>query len=466
MKVSPLRQFIAQLESVDELFRVSVSTDPLLEIAAITDRMCKQVDGGTALLFEHPLGSSFQVATNLFGSTTRVCTALGIKNLKELTGKLRMLLDGIPTFECESLDSQIAVLPEFSRYLPHFSATQDPALIRMTPPDVTRFPFLQSWPDDGSAAAQPCYITLPQVVTIDPDGGTRNCGVYRVQVRGDREVAIQWKPGSGAAYHAKQYHDRGVSMPVAIVLGGDPVTLFSAMFPLPGTLDETTFAGFLRGASLVMADCQSVPLQVPTGAEVVIEGYVEPGETVVEGPFGNHTGFYSPAAPASLMRITSISHRPDAVIPATVVGPPPMEDCWMAGAWEHLLLAFLQKLLPQIAEIHFPVEWVFHQSAVISLEKPQPGMVRNIAVQLWALPWFRSARFLLFVAAETSAHDLSRVAWRAINLIDLTNDMIVDEASGRVAVDATGSGETRIRVTGSAESAALVSRRWKEYLLP
>lgn len=138
----------------------------------------------------------------------------------------------------------------------------------------------------------------------------------------------------------------------------------------------------------------------------------------------------------------------------------------MAGAWEHLLLAFLQKLLPQIAEIHFPVEWVFHQSAVISLEKPQPGMVRNIAVQLWALPWFRSARFLLFVAAETSAHDLSRVAWRAINLIDLTNDMIVDEASGRVAVDATGSGETRIRVTGSAESAALVSRRWKEYLLP
>ncbi len=148
-------------------------------------------------------------------------------------------------------------------------------------------------------------------------------------------------------------------MPVAIVLGGDPATLFSAMFPLPGDLDEMTFAGFLRGAPLATAPCRTVPLRVPAGAEVVIEGYVEPGDTVTEGPFGNHTGFYSPAAPAALMRVTAISHRPDAVIPATVVGPPPMEDCWMAQAWERLLLAFLQRLLPSIKDIHFPLRMGF-----------------------------------------------------------------------------------------------------------
>jgi 4-hydroxy-3-polyprenylbenzoate decarboxylase len=238
------------------------------------------------------------------------------------------------------------------------------------------------------------------------------------------------------------------------------------MFPLPGELDEMTFAGFLRGAPLATSPCRTVPLHVPDGAEVVIEGYVEPGDTVTEGPFGNHTGFYSPAAPAALMRITAISHRHDAVIPATVVGPPPMEDCWMAQAWERLLLAFLQKLVPAVSDIRFPFEWVFHQSAIISLDNPQPGMVRNISARLWALPWFRSARVLLFVAAGSKPPDLPRAAWRAVNLADGADDIIHDKGTGRIAVDATGSREPRPEVKPSAESAALVERRWKEYQLP
>ena len=263
----------------------------------------------------------------------------------------------------------------------------------MNPPNLARFPFLQSWPGDGEASGHSRYITLPQVVTTDPDGGTqqlRTCTGSSCAESVKRPSS--GKPGSGAARHAELYRRKGKAMPVAIVLGGDPATLFSAMFPLPGDLDEMTFAGFLRGTPLATVPCRSVPLRVPAGAEVVIEGYVEPGETVTEGPFGNHTGFYSPAAPAALMRVTAISHRPDAVIPATVVGPPPMEDCWMAQAWERLLLAFLQRLVPSIRDIHFPFEWVFHQSAIISLENPEPGMVRNISAQLWALPWFRSAR--------------------------------------------------------------------------
>jgi len=235
------------------------------------------------------------------------------------------------------------------------------------------------------------------------------------------------------------------------------------MFPLPGDLDETTFAGFLRGAPLTTAPCRSVPLLVPTGGEVIIEGYVEPELTVTEGPFGNHSGFYSPAAAAALMRVTAISHRPDAIIPATVVGPPPMEDCWMAQAWERLLLAFLQRMVPSIADIRFPVEWVFHQSAIISLENAQPGMVRIIAGLLWALPWFNFSRVLLFVSAGTEQVGLSHAAWRTINVTDFSEDIIHDGNTGRVAVDATGCRSPRPELNMSAESALLVARRWQEY---
>lgn len=463
MATSPLLQFISQLEAIGELSRISVSVDPVLEIAAITDRVCKRPQGGKTLFFEHPVGCDFPVATNLFGSNKRTCLALGVSNLNELAVRLGALLDRIPEIDMTALDRQLGALPEFNRFAACPAAESDSALIRMTPPDLTRFPFLQSWAGDGSADVHARYITLPQVFTVDPDGGTHNCGVYRIQLRGEREAAIQWKAGSGAARHAELYRRAGKAMPVAIVLGGDPATLFSAMFPLPGDLDELTFAGFLRGAPFATIPCLSVPLRVPHGAEVVIEGYVEPGESVTEGPFGNHSGFYSPAAPAALLRVTAISYRQDAIIPATVVGPPPMEDCWMAQAWERLLLAFLQKIVPAVTNISFPFEWVFHQSAIISLENPQPGMVRNIAQLLWALPWFASARILLFVSADIEAIELSRAAWRYINVADVTNDIILDSATGRVAIDATGCRLQRPEVTISAESSALIARRWQEY---
>lgn len=465
MSANDLHHFIAVLEADHELSRITAEVDPLLEIAAITDRVCKQQDGGRALLFEQPAGSTFPVATNLFGSEKRTCQALGVADLSELTIRLSALLDRIAELDIKALDRQIAALPEFSRFAPHADTEPDPLLVGMNPPNLAHFPFLQSWPGDGEASGHGSYITLPQVFTYDLDGTTQNCGMYRIQLRSEQEVAIQWKAGSGGARHAEQYRLAGKAMPVAIVLGGDPAILFSAMFPLPGDLDEMTFAGFLRGAPLATAPCRSIPLHVPTGAEVVIEGFVEPGETVMEGPFGNHTGFYSPAAPAALMRITAISHRPDAVIPATLVGPPPMEDCWMARAWERLLLAFLRRLVPDIKEIHFPAEWIFHQSAIISLDNPQPGVVRNISGQLWALPWFRSARLLLFVTADTEPLSLSRSAWRGINVTD-NNDIIHDQSTARIAIDATGSRMPRAAVQVSDKTAALVAGRWKEYDLP
>lgn len=463
MATSPLRQFIACLESGRDLSRIAVTVDPVLEIAAVTSRVCRQPEGGSALLFEHPAGSSFPVATNLFGSPQRVCRALGVSNLDELTVRMGALLDRIPVPDIESLDRQIAALPEFNRFAPVSTAESDPALIRMNPPDLARFAFLQSWPGDGDASGHRRYITLPQVFTLDPDGGSPNCGLYRIQLRGKQEVAIQWKAGSGAAQHAEQFRRAGRAMPVAVVLGGDPATLFSAMFPLPGTLDELTFGGFLRGAPLATVPCLSVPLRVPSGAEVVIEGFVEPGDSVTEGPFGNHTGFYASADPAALMHVTAISHRQDAVIPATVVGPPPMEDCWMAQAWERLLLAFLHKLAPAVTDIRFPFEWIFQQSAIISLENPQPGMVRNLADLLWKLPWFKSARILLFVTADSEKCAPSYAAWKAINVTDFNDDIIHDKATGRIAVDATGGRLPEKKVAYSDETAELVARRWKEY---
>lgn len=463
MHCTDLRQFITLLESRNELARIKVTTDPVLEIAAITNRVCKQPSGGKALLFEQPCGSGFPVATNLFGSLERVCLALGIAHLDELTDKLSALLDQIPEPELGHLDRQIAALDGFSRFTPHISSSYDPGLTTMDPPDLTLFPFLQAWPADGSASGHSRYITLPLVFSADPSGGTPNCGMYRTQVRGSRELAIQWKAGSGAARHLEACRRRGEPMPVAIALGGDPAVTFSAMFTLPGSLDEMTFAGFLRNSSIEMVACRTVPLAVPAAAEVIIEGYIDPSETVVEGPFGNHTGFYSPAGSAPLLRVTAIRHRLEAVIPATLVGPPPMEDCWMAKAWERLLLAFLRRLVPPVAELHFPLEWIFHQSAIISLDNPAPGMVRETADLLWSTPWFGTARLLVFIDAQADGADLSGVAWRSINLSEFSHDIFFDTSGKRLALDATGCRFPQQRLRGDADVAVRVAQRWREY---
>lgn len=461
MSFSELHQFIALLEARNELVRIAVATDPCLEIAAVTDRVCKQPGGGRALLFEHPRGSRFPVATNLFGSLSRTALALGIDNLDALTTRMDVLLGRIASPELSQLDRQIGALAEFSRFSPQ---QQPPCWSEaMEQPDLTSLPFLHSWPGDGAASGHPRYITLPQVYTDGPEGSAPNCGMYRAQVMGPRELALRWKAGSGAAQHLAAFQRLGKPMPLAIALGGDPACLFSAMLPLPGSLDETTFAGFLRGAPIGTAACRTVPLRVPSRADVVIEGFVDPNEAVTEGPFGNHTGYYSAAGPAALMRVTSISLRPDAIIPATVVGPPPMEDCWMAKAWERVLLSFLKRLAPAVTGLHFPLEWIFHQSAIISLEKPNPGMVREIAASLWDTTWFNAARLLIFVDAGVAPADLSGVAWRAINLSELSQGLFHDTDHKRLALDATGEGSSRRPVTNDPAVNLQVQRRWKEY---
>lgn len=458
-----LHHFIALLEARRELARVTTPVEPLLEIAAITDRVCKSPGNGPALLFRNPAGSRFPVATNLFGSPRRLCLALGLDDLAHLTERMQSLLGLIDGPILSRLDSQISGLPGFSRFSPRSLPNHDPLLTALKAPDLGLFPFLQSWPGDGSADGFPRYITLGQVFTRHPESGSQNCGMYGAQLRGPRSLALRWKQGSGAARHLESHRRRGMPMPVAIALGGAPAMTMSALFPLPGELDEVAFAGFLASAPLATVPCRSVPLHVPAGCDLVIEGYVNPGETVREGPFGNHTGSYSPASDASLLRVTAISHRPDAIIPATVVGQPPMEDCWMARVWERLLLAFLRQLVPGVVELCFPLEWIFHQSAIISLENPTPAMVRETASRLWQTPWFSASRLLLFVAADTAPSDLSGVSWRAINLCDLTADIIRDGSGHRTALDATGTRMPQQRIEPDSAVALNIDRRWKEY---
>ncbi len=251
-------------------------------------------------------------------------------------------------------------------------------------------------------------------------------------------------------------------MPVAIALGGPPALTLASAWPLPAGLDELTFAGWLRGGQIPVLRCQESPLFVPAEAEVVIEGYVEPTATLMEGPFGNHTGLYDPAGPAAAITVTRITHRKSPIIPATVVGPPPQEDCWMMLGWERLLAAMLPLLVPGVRDMTAPLPWVFRNSAIISLEQHSSAAVRDMAHALWQFPWFRKARLLVFVDSAISPDDALQVAWRVVNEADWLDDLIMDEAGGRMAVDATGRHEPGEELADEATS-LLIERRWKEY---
>lgn len=462
MSPDDLQYFIALLDQHNQLARINVPADPLLEIAAITDRVCKEPDGGQALLFTLPVGSTIPLATNLFGSLRRTCSALGADRPEQLTERLDRLLELIPLPDLANLDRQLTGLQEFTAFTPQTNSSPAWDKIQVRP-DLSSFPFLQGWPGDGAATGSPRYITLPQVFTSAPDGSAPNCGMYRCQIHGPRELAVRWGELSGAARHLEAWRDSRRPMPVAIALGGPPATLFSAMFPLPGNLDEMAFAGFLRGEPIPLASCRTVPLQVPATAELVIEGFVDPTESVMEGPFGNHTGFYAPAGAASLLRVSAISRRPGAIIPATVVGAPPMEDCWMAKGWERLLLSFLKRLVPAIDDIHFPLEWTFHQSAVISLATPDHGMVREIADLLWRTPWFNAARLTIFIDAADAGPAAPDLAWRCINLAGSADSLLRDSSGTRLALDATGGGLPRQPLRPDQQIAELVTKRWREY---
>jgi len=461
---SSLHDFMQYLGHINELHTIDLPVSTRLELAAITRRISGYPKASPALFFTSPDGFPFPVAANLFGSRRRMRLALGLDSLHDLTDNLTALLKTEP---CPTdLNSLVAILAERAFYPPCTLTTASVPCREEheAGDDLLRFPFPQNWPDDGSAAGSGRYITLGQLVTTDPDGKDANYGIYRCQIHDSRRLAVRWRRGSGAERHHRLFMQQNRRMPVAIVLGGPPALTLAAAWPLPDRINEAGFAGWLQGAEIPMVDCPHGPLQVPAEADLIIEGYAEPDQTLIEGPFGNHTGRYDPAGPAAQVTVTRITRRCKPVIPVTVVGPPPQEDCWMMLGWERVLAALLPPLVPGFKDIFMPLPWVFRQSAIIALDSPSSRGVRDAAFSLWQLPWFARARLLVLVDGAVSPPDMLQVAWRVVNEPAWSDDLIRDETGRRLAIDATrkrGGEELKDSATER-----LIAGRWREYGLP
>lgn len=375
-----LREYVELLDSKGELIRIKEFVDPVLEIAEITDRISKQPGGGKAILFENT-GTQFPVLTNMMGSEKRIAYALGIESFDEISNYFETLLKEL-TQERGSLMDKLKILPhlkEAAGWLPKkfkgHAPCQESVLFK---PELSRLPVLKCWPGDGGR-----FITLPLVHTKDPETGVRNLGMYRMQIFTEETTGMHWHRHKTGAKHFSKL--KSGQLPVAIAIGGDPVYSYAATAPLPEGIDEYLLAGFLRNKPVLLTDCLTQPLQVPADCDFVIEGYVDKSEPlVIEGPFGDHTGFYSLEDLYPKLHVTCISHRKDAIYPATLVGIPPQEDKYIAIATEKIFLTPIQfTMVPEIKDLHLPEEGVGHNIAIVKIDKSYPGQAIKVAHALW-----------------------------------------------------------------------------------
>jgi len=426
MALDNLRAFIGAIDAAGDLRRVSRAVSTRLEITEISDRVMKSPGGGPALLFERPTsdgarGSNIPVAVNLFGSASRMALALGVQRLDEVGERISELLNiKVP----EGLLAKLAMLPrlaELAKFPPR-SVSGRPAcqeiVIRGEEVDLGRFPVPVCWPGDGGP-----YITLPGVITRDPVTGTRNVGMYRIQVTGPRTVAMHWQRHKVGAAHWRAMAERRETMPVAIALGGDPASIYAASAPLPPSIDEFLFAGFLRKEPVRLAKAITSDLDVPAEAEIVLEGYVDPAEPLVmEGPFGDHTGFYSLADLYPQVHITAVTMRAEPIWPHTIVGRPPMEDFWLGNATERIFLPLLKLTLPEVVDYHMPAEGIFHNLVFVSIDKQYPGQAYKVMNGLWGQGLMSLAKLIVVVDKDVNVRDPQEAWWVALNNIDPERD--------------------------------------------
>ena len=454
MKSLTFRDFIDLLKTSGELHSVPAEVDPDQEIAALTARVCKSRQN-RALLFDSVKGSSFRAATNLFGSERRIRLALGLEKLPGLTDRLDRILEGLQGGSATEKLQSLTTAPEWSAATP--TSCAPPAELQTAVSDLNVLPIIKNHPLDGQPVHSGRFLSLPLVITADPQGKEINCGMYRAGVTAPDRLAISWSSSSGAALHRHLWAAKGEPMPVTIALGSPPALIFAATLPLP--LDEFTFAGLLQGAPLKTFGCSN-GLAAPLDSEIVIEGYLEP-ESCQSGFFGNHSGFYTPSEPAASLKITSIKLRSDMILPATVVGRPPMEDCWLARAGGYLLLSLLKVDVPQVVALHQPFAGIFHGAVFISL-KNIPGQGRELITAIRTTPWFAGSKLLVVVDDDQDPADEAGVLWRIMNCVNWAEDMII--SAGRLSIDATGkASETRAAVREDARIEELVEKRWKEY---
>jgi 4-hydroxy-3-polyprenylbenzoate decarboxylase len=452
-----LTDFLADLDKRKLLVRIKEGVSPDLEIAAVTDRASKMAGGGPALLFEQPAGFSMPVASNVFGSLERMCLALGVKTLDDLAAEINQLMT--PQMP-EGIMDALKMLPMVGRLRDLMPKTvKDAPCQEIVRRDGTLddLPILKCWPEDGGR-----FITLPLVFTKDPESGMRNIGTYRMQVFDGRTTGMHWQRHKGGAQHYRVAERLGHRLDVAVALSPEPVLTYCATAPMPEGLDELILGGFLARRRIEMVKCVSVDLEVPASAHIVLEGYVEPGERRREGPFGDHTGFYSQPDDYPVFHITCMTQRKNPTYLTTIVGVPPMEDFYLGMASERIFLPLIQKTHPEIVDMHFPAEGIFHNLVIIAIDKRYPGHARKIMSAVWGLGQLMFSKTVIIVDKDVDVHNLREVAWIVGTHMDPSRDVQMtkgplddlDDAcelpayGGKMGIDATrkwvSEGYTRI----------------------
>ncbi|MGZ8440531.1 MAG: menaquinone biosynthesis decarboxylase [Candidatus Deferrimicrobiaceae bacterium] len=478
MAFRDLREFLSALEARGELKKIQAPVSADLEAAEIADRAVKS--GGPALLFENVKGHDVPLAMNLFGTMGRMCLALGVSSLDEIGARMVEVIEPeIPS----NLIEKLKMLPKLARLADFIPKTVSSGpcqeVVETDKPSLSFLPVVKTWPGDGGP-----FITLPLVFTKDPKTGRRNVGMYRMHVYDETTTGMHWHVHKGGAQHYRGFRRKRERMPVAVALGGDPATIYAASAPLPEDVDEMVFAGFLRKQPVELVRCRTVDIEVPAHAEVILEGYVDPDDLRTEGPFGDHTGYYSLADEYPVFRVTCVTRRKKPIYPATIVGKPPMEDVYLGKATERIFLPLLRKIVPEVVDMNLPIEGIFHNVALFAIDKRYPGHARKVMSAVWGLGLLMFSKFVVIFDSDVNIQDPSEVLWRLGNNVDPRRDtMIVDgpvdalehaspvpHYGSKMGIDATrkwaSEGFARewpedIRMDETIVD--LVTRRWKEY---
>lgn len=449
MTYRDMHEFIDLLEKEGELRRVKGEVSAELEITEITDRMSKSPGGGKALLFEKVRGSEFPVLTNAFGSERRMSLALETTSLDALGSRISGLLEmPMPS----SFISKVGTLPEImglAKCIPRVKRSSHPpcqeVVLEGSEVDLGAIPVLKCWPQDGGR-----FVTLPVVFTKSVDG-RRNVGMYRLQVYDRNTTGMHWHVHKDGSHNYSGYRREGRRMEVAVAIGTAPAITYAATAPMPQGMDEMLLAGFIRGAPVDLVKCRTVNIEVPATSEFVLEGYVDPEERRTEGPFGDHTGYYSLKGEYPVFHVTAITHRRDAIYPATVVGRPPMEDCYLAKATERIFLPPLRVVVPEVVDQWMPWEGVFHNIVVVSIRKEYPLHARKVMSALWGSGQMSFAKMIAVVDADVSLRSPRAVFGHILDTIDPWSDLQVTEGvldvldhsaprplfGGKLGIDAT-----------------------------
>jgi 4-hydroxy-3-polyprenylbenzoate decarboxylase len=512
MAYTDLRAFIEALDRAGELQRIDAPVSSDLEIAEITDRVSKSTDGGNkALLFTNVQGYSVPVLINAFGSMRRMCLSLEVDQLDEIAARIKQLIKPkVP----ESFLDKLAMLPtlaEVAKFPPKLSNSSAPCqevvLTDASQPMLDKIPIIKCWPEDAGA-----FVTLGVVITRDPRSGIRNLGIYRLQKYDNNTTGMHWHkhhdgarhfeesrreagvrsnegaidepPNYGTIFNKEDHERPGNRLDVAIALGCDPAVTYAASAPLPPDIDELLFAGFLRQSPVKLTKCKTVDLEVPANAEIIIEGYVEQSDLRQEGPFGDHTGFYSLAGMFPTLHVTAVTHRKDPIYQTTIVGKPPQEDCYLGKATERIFLPMVQLLVPEIVDMNLPWEGVFHNCVLLAIDKRFPGHARKVMSAVWGLGQLMFSKFVIVVDKDVNVQDLSEVALHVFGNTDPKRDLMFAEGpldildhscpilgyGSKVGIDATRKWKSEgfernwpQPIEMSQQIKDLVSARWTEY---